>query len=840
MRPFRPLLAVLFACVALAGPTRGESPRLTSADADGIVPLGQSVEWALDLPTPATQPVSLPYEVKLFGAQVIDQGAIELSPDRPAQKIATRATTQPSTLLLEVDVPRADESPARLRAGAVIAPERIAPAADAPAEFDAFWNEQLARSNALPLNPQVTPGNSGRDGVTYEFVTLDNVDEVKIRGQLARPDRQGRFPAMLIVQWAGVYPLQKAWVTDRAAEGWLALNISAHDQPIDESDAYFKQLTETELKNYTMIGAASPQTSYFLPMYLATHRAVEYLAQRPEWDGKTIIVTGSSQGGLLAIITAALQPEKVTALMAKVPAGCDTLAYTAGRSTGWPYWWGNARGKPDEAAIMNTSRYFDAANFAPRVRCPALVSVGLVDLTCPPAGVIGMTNRLGGPVELLILPDADHKGTGGTHAPHDRRAGQWSRALLTGNPPPVQPHRPADNATNANMDAVAPPAVFSWDPKLLVEGRRLARSDDPSVRAAVERLRKSADALLDEPDVSVTDKDVAHAAPTGDVRDYTSLSVYYWPDEKDPAAPWIRIDGNRNDAGVSLFDSPRLFKMCERVTTFAQAWWFTGDQRYARAAAGQLRRWFVDEQTRMNPNMEYAQFVPNLNKGTQWGIIDANRFHEVYNAVGLIAGSGEWSDQDQQTMRRWVLDFNRWLTTSENGVAEGNTHNNHAVYYDMLVAGGALFAGDGETARRVLADVPSRRYASQIEPDGSMPHELARVNAASYVGMNLMGFIHLAIMGEQAGVDLWHASAGDGRNLRNAIEWTMSYVDGTETWTAGDGKFGPGGFLAIYWHAARAYPDDPRFKAMLETKILPSLAPQRRETTMLRLLVPRG
>ena len=40
---------------------------------------------------------------------------------------------------------------------------------------------------------------------------------------------------MFIVQWAGVYALQKDWVTQRAGEGWLVLNINAHDIPIDES-----------------------------------------------------------------------------------------------------------------------------------------------------------------------------------------------------------------------------------------------------------------------------------------------------------------------------------------------------------------------------------------------------------------------------------------------------------------------------------------------------------------------------------------------------------------------------------------------------------------------------
>ena len=39
---------------------------------------------------------------------------------------------------------------------------------------------------------------------------------------IARPKTGEKFPAILIVQWAGVYPLDKSWVTDRTAGGWLA------------------------------------------------------------------------------------------------------------------------------------------------------------------------------------------------------------------------------------------------------------------------------------------------------------------------------------------------------------------------------------------------------------------------------------------------------------------------------------------------------------------------------------------------------------------------------------------------------------------------------------------
>ena len=88
---------------------------------------------------------------------------------------------------------------------------------------------------------------------------MDNVHG-HIHGQLARPHEGSNFPALLILQWAGVYALQTNWVTDRAAAGWLVLNIEAHDLPIHESEDFYRQQANGPLKNYLEL----------LPMTIAT------------------------------------------------------------------------------------------------------------------------------------------------------------------------------------------------------------------------------------------------------------------------------------------------------------------------------------------------------------------------------------------------------------------------------------------------------------------------------------------------------------------------------------------------------------------------------------------
>jgi len=101
-----------------------------------------------------------------------------------------------------------------------------------------------------------------------------------VQGYLAKPQREGKFPALVIYQYAGVYALQPETVTNRAADGWLVLDVDSHDMPPNESTG--------PPRNYHGIGNTDRETSYFLNMYLRDTRAIDYITTCPDWDGKTI------------------------------------------------------------------------------------------------------------------------------------------------------------------------------------------------------------------------------------------------------------------------------------------------------------------------------------------------------------------------------------------------------------------------------------------------------------------------------------------------------------------------------------------------------------------------
>lgn len=400
---------------------------VTPEHGDGVYKIDEDIRWHIDWTGDAPAPASAEYVIKRGGLTELRKGAIS---SFPAEVQAT--LDAPATLLLEVKT--ADE---RVLGGAVAAPDQIKPSAPRPDDFDAFWESKVKELAAVAPNEKLEPRDAGKPDIDYWHITFDNIHGSHINGQLARPKAAaGKLPALLIVQWAGVYPLERHWVIDRAGDGWLALNINAHDLPIDKTKDFYEQQNKGPLDNYPGIGNDDRETSYFLRMYLSCYRAAEYLAHRDDWDGKTLVVIGGSQGGMQSLVTAALHP-KITAALASVPAGCDMLGPDIGRQGGWPMWYWNV-GKKDSKKVREASRYFDVVNFVPRIKCPVLIGAGLIDETCPPAGILAAKNLITSPKELVLMPRAGHQNENDSHAPIERRFwGEWLPALVKGNPPPI-------------------------------------------------------------------------------------------------------------------------------------------------------------------------------------------------------------------------------------------------------------------------------------------------------------------------------------------------------------------------------------------------------------------
>ncbi len=431
---FGAVLIVLWLCAYSAHSAQESKPpfTLTCDHGDTTYQVGEPIRWSVEGES-LDRFGEAAYALKRGGLNTILEGKAPLT--SLSGKLETNLA-EPGTLLLEVKAKDPSGKPVRVLGGVVVAPAQIQPSMPVPEDFDSFWKGKLEELARVPGEPRLEAADCGREGVSYWKITMDNIRGTHIQGQLARPKSGEKFPAMLIVQWAGVYPLQQGWVTDPAGAGWLVLNINAHDLPVDEPEEFYRKQSEGALKDYPGIGNDDRETSYYLRMYLSCFRGAEYLVQRPDWDGKTLLVTGGSQGGMQALMTAGLHP-KITAAIASVPAGCDLTGPAAGRAPAWPMWYWKTEGK-DVKKVRESSRYYDVMNFGRRITCPVLVGVGLVDETCPPAGILAALNQAKGQKEIVLLPHGDHMGSYNSHQAFNDRAAAWKKALLEGKPPPVR------------------------------------------------------------------------------------------------------------------------------------------------------------------------------------------------------------------------------------------------------------------------------------------------------------------------------------------------------------------------------------------------------------------
>ena len=368
------------------------------------------------------------------------------------------------------------------------------------------------------------------------------------------------------------------------------------------------------------------------------------------------------------------------------------------------------------------------------------------------------------------------------------------------------------------------PKVFTWDGRLLLEARKKALSKDENIMKPATVIIKKADKMLTERDVAVTDKSAeALKYSGGDLHNYVSSSIYFWPDTTDANKPWIRVDGKFNIDFQNKFDYITCSKMTERVKNMTLTWWLTNDLKYARKAVEQIRVWFLNKETCMNPNMERAQFVPNdlssRSVGSCYGILDAERFTTVLNCVGILRLSGAWTEKDNIALQAWFREFTKWLMESKNGKQEGSQLNNHGVFYDVTLCTGLLFANDTATARKVLNEVPVKRIQVQIEPDGSMPRELARAGSFHYLVVNLEAFTKLATVAEKANLDLWNYKTADNRSIKSAINYAVPYLNGTKLWEYKE-KFVPKDLFDVFWIASFKYPE---LTDVLNKQIIPQL-----------------
>jgi len=324
-----------------------------------------------------------------------------------------------------------------------------------------------------------------------------------------------------------------------------------------------------------------------------------------------------------------------------------------------------------------------------------------------------------------------------------------------------------------------PTKLYLVQPTHIAAVKKVAETDKV-IQQEISMLAKEADQLLDKRILSVVDKKMP--TPCGNKHEYMSMASYFWPDPSKPdGLPYIRKDGQRNPDNDKVTDHKGFDQVTSYVTTLSWAWYFTNDEKYAAKGTELLKFWFVDTATKMLPNLNHAQVIKGIDTGRGIGIIDIHLVPQLLDAISLLQNSKAMKKTDLAAIHEWFGQFLVWLESSQNGMEESKTKNNHKTWYDNLVASIALFCGKTERAK-IIFDNAKTLLAAQIQPDGKQPLELERTNSLSYSTFNLRAWFALATHAESAGVDIWHYETNTGQSIRKALDYMLPYAMDQKKW----------------------------------------------------------
>ncbi len=294
-----------------------------------------------------------------------------------------------------------------------------------------------------------------------------------------------------------------------------------------------------------------------------------------------------------------------------------------------------------------------------------------------------------------------------------------------------------------------------------------------------QRILLAAKSSLAEAPLTIT----AFPSPrsSGGAHDFYSEGDYWWPDPAQPGGPYIQRDGLTNPDNF-VAHRRALVRFSVQVPALVAAWKISGDRRYAEHAAAHLRAWFINPDTRLNPNLQYAQAIFGKSTGRGIGIIDTVHLVEVARAIEVLQQGDALYASERQQIQRWFADYLQWLTTSKNGRDEREAKNNHGSCWLLQVAAFAQLTDDQPLLAYARDRFKTVLLPTQLAADGSLPLELKRTKPYGYALFDLEALAALCQILSTPQDNLWTYATPDGRSMAKAIAWLAPYIGDKTKW----------------------------------------------------------
>jgi len=290
----------------------------------------------------------------------------------------------------------------------------------------------------------------------------------------------------------------------------------------------------------------------------------------------------------------------------------------------------------------------------------------------------------------------------------------------------------------------------------------------------------SADTLMNKTPRTVTEGECDRSE--GGLHDFYSEGDYWWPNPENPDGPYVRKDGMTNPENFVLHRQA-MREMSITVATLASAYKLTGKASYAAEAIKHLDAWFLDPETRMNPNMSYAQAIKGRVPGRGVGLIDGIHFVEPAQAIIILAQAGLFDAEHFQAYQQWFSEFLDWVMTHEYGIDERDRTNNHGSCWVLQASIYAKLTDNKEVLSYCRDRYKTVLLPNQMAADGSFHLELSRTKPYGYSLFNmdiLASVCHILSTEEE---NLWLYRLEDGRGMPLGMEFITPFIADKSKWS---------------------------------------------------------
>ncbi|KAJ3476475.1 hypothetical protein NLI96_g11133 [Meripilus lineatus] len=264
------------------------------------------------------------------------------------------------------------------------------------------------------------------------------------------------------------------------------------------------------------------------------------------------------------------------------------------------------------------------------------------------------------------------------------------------------------------------------------------------------------------------------------IRLYACISGIVWV-----TCAYVPRDGQFNpDVRTLINDIGNFGDMSDAILYNSISWAINGDSKYPTRIANWIDTWFLNNDTMMNPNLNYAQMNrgPTGQVGTHTGILDLKSMAKI--AVGILilreGKAPEWTTEVDNGFDAWIKAYIPWLTSAKIALEEMNSANNHGSFYFNQLASLQILSGDKDGAKQTIQKFFTGIYENQIAANGDQPFESERTHPYHYRAYNLQAMLTNARLGAYVGFNAWNVTTKQGGTIKSALDFAMTKAAGSE------------------------------------------------------------